>query len=1153
MSGGRPAGATAGELFAARDYAGVALLGDESRWETFAARAIVGTAAEGIEGLRQFDGPEPRLYEGVARWIAGDARRARQALQRSDHPHAERLLALLSKPKIRLLGFLPWTRRAPHDQLAGGRTDRRIALQNVSFHPDDAGHRVDASLRELYDPSAPPDLVACEMVEWHLLPSDIAAAPCPLLGHTADFDLHVQAVHPWLDLFDELVVTDPTEKRDLERLTGRPVSSFPKVFGVAERLPPVPRGERDIDVFQSGSLVHPYHPDKALLMHELLDLDGARVHFVDGFLQEDEYLALLGRSRTTFTYVRHPGATPTRGLEALSMGCAVVTQEGSVLTLYAGEDEGVLTYGPEPGDLRRALAAALADARRLQPAAARGGALVRRAFAMSRTAAEYLRYLVFRAADPAHAERERPATRPAAKRAVLWKGWPQSGAQHAEHVALRKLHLARLRERLAAGDAAGGLIDAVREMVLEYASVVRSENVHPQNEGFLGQALSLLDKALGLCPRNLALRFIAVRLALHYGDLERMQRGVALARETLSAPAGSWDVDPLDDVVPWDFFNTFFDYRGYFEAACDVLEGARAPAELERLVRAGLSHYVGLVLEDRSALAAAAALAPGFAFYGLEAARATLEDPHAPAAERQSAAERLVEIGRSSILIERARALIVRPSVAPAVADEAREDISRRASRLPSSYHGGFALEEARAVPVPSWPRVPHAGWTPPPRAPFTDDYPRSTEEVIEDYESDGPPPLVSAIVSTWRSERFMQGLLEDLAGQTIADRLEIVVVDSGSPEGERGIVARFRERFPRIRYVRTAGRETSHAAISRGARHARGRYLTLANTDDRHRRDALEVLARVLDARPDIALVHADALVTTRENETFDTATVAGKLETHDFELWRLLGRCNVGPQPMWRRELHERLGELDPSIESAGDWEFWLRLVETEAFLHVPEPLGLYFYSPTSSERRDPERREREVAFIQQRASERRERLLDERRRGMLRAGGLDDPLLVVVRTGADVAPADELVGRLRTRPAARTTFRLRLARLDESTPDGHDGVATSPPLPTLADVLSEGLCWRHRRVVVVADRAPLDGRELEVLVDRSAEERSGALVAGSAGAAPLPHATVLDPRAVLAHVVPRGQDSGPAWLARLAAAASSQRTAKTQAPAP
>lgn len=213
--------------------------------------------------------------------------------------------------------------------------------------------------------------------------------------------------------------------------------------------------------------------------------------------------------------------------------------------------------------------------------------------------------------------------------------------------------------------------------------------------------------------------------------------------------------------------------------------------------------------------------------------------------------------------------------------------------------------------------------------------------------------PLVTAIVSTYKSERFLRGCLEDLEAQTIADQLEIIVVDSHSPQNERAIVEEFQKRYSNIVYIRTQERETVYGAWNRGARAARGKYLTNANTDDRHRTDALEILARTLDQNPGASLAYADCMITSHENETYDTANPISCYHWLNFsprDLWEQ--GCFVGPQPMWRREVHEEHGYFDPQMVSAGDYEFWLRLAQNRKFIHLNTTLGLYLKSPTSVE---------------------------------------------------------------------------------------------------------------------------------------------------------------------------------------------------------
>lgn len=220
--------------------------------------------------------------------------------------------------------------------------------------------------------------------------------------------------------------------------------------------------------------------------------------------------------------------------------------------------------------------------------------------------------------------------------------------------------------------------------------------------------------------------------------------------------------------------------------------------------------------------------------------------------------------------------------------------------------------------------------------------------------------PLVSAIVSTYNSERFIKGCIEDLEQQTIAHQLEIIVIDSASPQNEGAIVRELQGRYGNIRYLRTDQRETVYAAWNRGIAMARGRYVTNANTDDRHRRDAFELMARVMDSRPGIDLVYGDVLITKNPDDTFESHTPGGRYTWYDWDRNILLDKgCFVGPQPMWRRSLHELYGGFDPAYVTSGDYEFWLRISQTSDFFHIRQPLGLYLARPDSIEHQNEDRK--------------------------------------------------------------------------------------------------------------------------------------------------------------------------------------------------
>src|SRR5712671_2469422 len=94
----------------------------------------------------------------------------------------------------------------------------------------------------------------------------------------------------------------------------------------------------------------------------------------------------------------------------------------------------------------------------------------------------------------------------------------------------------------------------------------------------------------------------------------------------------------------------------------------------------------------------------------------------------------------------------------------------------------------------------------------------------------------VSAIVSTYNSERFLRGRLDDLLRQTLYQRgeLEIIVVNAGSAQGEDFIV---RDYLGCVTYIRSL-REPIYVSWNRGIAIAKGEYVCNANTDDRYTTD---------------------------------------------------------------------------------------------------------------------------------------------------------------------------------------------------------------------------------------------------------------------------------------------------------------------------
>ncbi len=214
---------------------------------------------------------------------------------------------------------------------------------------------------------------------------------------------------------------------------------------------------------------------------------------------------------------------------------------------------------------------------------------------------------------------------------------------------------------------------------------------------------------------------------------------------------------------------------------------------------------------------------------------------------------------------------------------------------------------------------------------------------------------LISAIVSVYNCERYIRGCIEDLERQTIADRIEIIIINSGSMQNEESIIYEFKNRFDNIIYIKTKNRETIYQAWNRGIRVANGKYITNANSDDRHRRNAFEVMVEVLENNRNIDLVYADDIITKTENEIFENCTPVNYRNWPEYDRYKLLSKCFIGPHPMWEKKLHDKFGFFKENLEVAGDYEFWLRICEECTFKHINKYLGLYLINPNSIEHKN------------------------------------------------------------------------------------------------------------------------------------------------------------------------------------------------------
>ena len=203
--------------------------------------------------------------------------------------------------------------------------------------------------------------------------------------------------------------------------------------------------------------------------------------------------------------------------------------------------------------------------------------------------------------------------------------------------------------------------------------------------------------------------------------------------------------------------------------------------------------------------------------------------------------------------------------------------------------------------------------------------------------------PLVSAILITRNRESHLRESLCGLMEQSVAGRMEVIVVDEGSDQCEWAVVADLQRRHQNLISLRVPAAGAGCTGINMAVKIASGKYLTVLEATDRLKHDAYEQLAAALETNPSAMLVYGDTCFTAIAHESFANHTSYGKVIWPDYTSQQLTQLSETAPHPLWRRELHDSVGFFKQGYQNQGMRDFLLRVVERFRIAHLEVFTGL------------------------------------------------------------------------------------------------------------------------------------------------------------------------------------------------------------------
>ena len=201
--------------------------------------------------------------------------------------------------------------------------------------------------------------------------------------------------------------------------------------------------------------------------------------------------------------------------------------------------------------------------------------------------------------------------------------------------------------------------------------------------------------------------------------------------------------------------------------------------------------------------------------------------------------------------------------------------------------------------------------------------------------------PKISIVTPSYQQGRFLEWTMRSVLEQGYPN-LEYVVMDGGSKDGTKEILARYQNR---LTYCESSPDEGQADAVARGFEHTTGDIMAYLNSDDLLAPGALDFAARYLTQHPEVDAIYSHRVYIDEEN----IVTRYWILPPH--HRW-MMERWDYIPQEtcFWRRRIYEKVGGINKSYQFALDYDLFVRFMKHGRMERVNRFLGAFREHPTS-----------------------------------------------------------------------------------------------------------------------------------------------------------------------------------------------------------
>jgi glycosyltransferase involved in cell wall biosynthesis len=201
--------------------------------------------------------------------------------------------------------------------------------------------------------------------------------------------------------------------------------------------------------------------------------------------------------------------------------------------------------------------------------------------------------------------------------------------------------------------------------------------------------------------------------------------------------------------------------------------------------------------------------------------------------------------------------------------------------------------------------------------------------------------PQISVLMCVYNSEKYLAAAVNSVLNQTFSD-FEFIIIDDGSTDQSKSILRQFEKQDSRIQLFSRPNTGVI-SARNEALRYAKGRYVSVIDSDDIALPEMLVKQLRFLNSHPEYVAVGQRVLMIDPDDAPI---RIANKLVNHeDIDNEHMQGQATFPHSgAMIRLNAIQTVGGYREELKSAEDMDLWLRLAEIGKLTNLPEVLLKY-----------------------------------------------------------------------------------------------------------------------------------------------------------------------------------------------------------------